>query len=333
MTLPARLLIASAHRYPDLARLWYRYISREVVPAFRARGLEVEIRIFRDAHADAFHPNWFRGAVLDAPRAESRDFLEFYDAALGLGHDFILFLDADVFILDGPWAASFIDRFATPDLAAVSLLRRTAHPGLYALLVRARSYRALAAPVLACRYEGLSGEGPVVNHQPGDCAAMSLRAAGLRILDVPAREAQARLVDFHGTTVVRASRELFGDRTSERFDRLCGSKRYYAMGAYDNTLLGAIYRKLYGEPFAAGDDGRHLSGSITLEALRKNLARTRDPRLLVRLYFYFARSNRALARLAAHEDLNIQPPRVFPLQRQLLLKAAGKILPASWSRC
>ena len=133
---PPRLLIASAHRYPDLARLWYRYVSREVVPAFRAKGMEVETRIFRDANVEAFKAERFSEAFLDAPRAKARDFLEFYDSALGLDHDFILFLDADLFILDGEWAADFIDRFEDPDLAAVSLLRRSSQPGLYALLLR-----------------------------------------------------------------------------------------------------------------------------------------------------------------------------------------------------
>ena len=119
-----RLLIASAHRYPDLARLWYRCVSRDVVPAFRAKGLDVEVRIFRDAHEDAFDPQLFPGAVLDAPREDARDFLEFYDAALELGHGLILFLDADVFLLDGKWAADHVDRFEDPEVAAISMLRR-----------------------------------------------------------------------------------------------------------------------------------------------------------------------------------------------------------------
>lgn len=327
-----RLLIASPHRYPDLARLWYRFVSRELVPAFRAKGLDVETRIFRDAHEEGFDPDRFAGAILDAPRAGARDFLEFYDSALGLGHDFILFLDADIFILDGKWAAAYVDRFEDPELAAVSLLRRTAKPGLYALFLRAERYRELPAPVLACRFEGLNGGAPAINHQPGDLAAMRLRAAGLRILDVPAREAQACLADFHGTTVIRASRELFGVFIKDRFDGLGRDKRYFAMGAYDNTLLGAFYQTLYDEPFAAGADGGHLTGSVTAKSLRENLARSRDPRLLVRLYTYFERSNRALARLAAHEGVSVQPPRVFSRPRELLLRAAVKILPASRTR-
>ena len=329
---PSRLLIASAHRYPDLARLWYRYVSREVVPAFRSRGLEVETRIFRDANVDAFNAERFSEAFLDAPRARARDFLEFYDSALGLDHDFILFLDADLFILDGKWAAAFIDQFEDPDLAAVSLLRRSSQPGLYALLLRAASYRALPAPVLACRYEGLSGEGPWVNHQPGDCAAMSLRAAGQRILDVPAREAQSRLADFHGTTVVRTSRDLFGVFIGDRFDRLGGDQRYFAMGAYDNILLGTFYRTLYGEPFAVGTGGKHLTGSVTAESFRENLARCRSLRLLLRLTSYFERSKRALARLAAYEDLPVRPPRVFSFEREFIFRTATMILPKRLTR-
>ena len=328
-----RLLIASAHRYPDLARLWYRCVSRDVVPAFRAKGLEVEVRIFRDANEDAFDLQHFRGAVLDAPRDDARDFLEFYDAALTLGHDFILFLDADVFLLDGEWVADHLDRFEDPVVAAISMLRRTAQPGLYALLLRAETYRALPAPVLACRYEGLVGEGPAVNLQPGDHAAARLRAAGLRILDIPAEEARGPIADFHGTTVVRASRELFGIFHKDRFERLGADKRYFAMGAYDNTLLGALYRELYEEPFASELDGTHLSGSVTAEALREHLARSRDLRLLIRLYWYFERSRRALARLAAHEGISVRPPRVFSLARELLLSAAVRLLPTSRTRC
>ncbi|MCG8604654.1 hypothetical protein MJD09_06580, partial [bacterium] len=229
--------------------------------------------------------------------------------------------------MDGKWAASFYDCFEDPNLAAVSLLRRTNQPGLYALLLRAKKYRELPAPVLACRYEGLSGAGPWVNHQPGDIAAISLRAEGERILDVAAEETEGRLADFHGTTVARASRELFGVFIKDRFDRMGGDRRYFMMGAYDNMLLGAFYQSLYGEPFATAAGGAHLSGSMTLEALRKYLARSRDMRLLVRLTTYFQRSNRALALLAAYENIAVQPPRIFGFPRQLLLRTAVKLLP------
>ncbi len=327
-----RLLIASSHRYPDLARLWYRHVSREVIPAFRAKGLEVETRIFRDANIEAFDPERFPEAFLDAPRPEARDFLEFHDAVLELGHDFILFLDADLFILDGTWAAALMDQFEDPDLAAISLLRRSAQPGLFALLFRAAHYRALPKPVLACRYEGLMRPGRGVNLQPGDWAARRLRATGQRILDVPAEEAQTRLADFHGTTVVRASRELFGVFLGDRFDRLGGDRRYFAMGAYDNTLLGTFYKTLYGEAFAVGPDGTHLEGSVTIESLRENLARCHSLGLLLRLTAYFERSKRALARLAAYEELRVRPPRAFSFTRECLLRAAVKILPNALTR-
>ena len=111
-------------------------------------------------------------------------------------------------------------------------------------ILRAEAYRALQPPVLACRFEDLSAGPTAVNYQPGDFAALKLRSAGLRILDVPAQEAEERLVDFHGTTVVRAAREVFGDVIKDRFVALCGKKRYFAMGAYDNALLGALYQAL-----------------------------------------------------------------------------------------
>ena len=71
---------------------------------------------------------------------------------------------------------------------------------------------------------------------------------------------------------------------------------------------------------------------MTLEALRTSLASCQDSRLLALLYTYFERSNRALARLAAHEDLPIQPPRL-PLECEPLLKTAVSAVPASSTRC
>ena len=162
---------------------------------------------------------------------------------------------------------------------------------------------------------------------------MSLRTADQRILDVPAKEAENRLADFHGTTVVRTSRDLFGVFIGDRFDHLGGDQRYFAMGAYDNILLGAFYRTLYGEPFAVGTGGEHLTGSVTAESLRANLARCRSLRLLLRLTSYFERSRRTLARLAAYEDLPVRPPRVFSFEREFIFRAAMMILPKRWTRC
>ena len=102
-----RILIASPHRYPDLARLWYRFVARDLVPVLEKAGHQVEVMIFRDAHMDEFEPVWFPGAVLEAPGPGVRDFLEFYDAALALDSDYLFLLDADLFFLDAGWAASW----------------------------------------------------------------------------------------------------------------------------------------------------------------------------------------------------------------------------------
>ena len=49
-----RLVIGSTHRYADLARLWHRWVTRDLVPAFTRSGFEVEVNIFRDANAAQF---------------------------------------------------------------------------------------------------------------------------------------------------------------------------------------------------------------------------------------------------------------------------------------
>jgi hypothetical protein len=144
-----RVILASAHRYADLARLWYRFALRDLAPALRATGAEVDVVLFRDGAPDAFDPRDFPGATLLAPGPGARDFLEFYDAALRREGDVLFLLDADLFVLDGAWAASFLSRFEDPSVAAVSLLRRSEQPGVYALLARTSAYRALPQAVFA----------------------------------------------------------------------------------------------------------------------------------------------------------------------------------------
>lgn len=148
-----RLLIASPHRYPDLARLWHRFVMRELVPAFERLQLAVEVNIFCDSNPDQFLPNLYPGVRFSSSGPGRRDFMEFYDATLNAQCDYILFLDADTFILDGNWACSYFDAFDNPSVAAVSFIPRKAAPAIFALLCRAESYRALPAPALACRYE------------------------------------------------------------------------------------------------------------------------------------------------------------------------------------
>jgi hypothetical protein len=311
-----KVAIASAHRYPDLARLWYRTVARDVVPAFRRAGAEVSVVIFRDAVPESFPKDWFEGAILEAPAAPCRDFIEFYDAVLLGDADFVLFVDADVFLFDGAWAASHLDRFSDPSLAAVSLLSRTGLPGVFALLARTAAYRTLPAPALAPAYEGLADWPNAVNRQPGDRAALALRAAGWRIDEVSARDAAPHVADFHATTAIRATRERLGPLLGPRFDALVAERLYLSMGAYDNLLLGALYRAVYGEPFAAGPDGVALSGSATAGALREAFAGIRSPEALARLVGVLRRSRSALSRLAAREGVRVDVPRVVPAGRE-----------------
>jgi hypothetical protein len=146
---------------------------------------------------------------------------------------------------------------------------------------------------------------------------------------VPARDAATHLSDFHATTAVRITRERLGPLLGPRLDALIAEKLYLSMGAYDNLLLGSLYRVLFGEPFAAGPDGVHLSGSATEEALRQAFAAIASPGDLARLAGVLGRSRRALERLAAHEGVRVRIPRVVPAGRELsarALTAARRIL-------
>jgi hypothetical protein len=308
----ANLLIASPHRYPDLARLWYRALRRDLLPALQRAGFAVSVRIFRDGHVAEFDPRDFPGAVLDAPGPQVRDFVEFYDAVLAASADgdYLFFLDADLFFLDGAWPCSYLPAFDRPEVAAVSFLRRSALPGVYALLCRAAEYRALPPPVLAAAYEGLARWPRAVNRNPGERAVLALRARGREIVE--AADATAHLADFHGTTVLRAAREIFGGVIGERrFEQLVGERRYFAMGAYDNLLLGTLYQAVFGEPFAAVA-GQPLAGSLPAASLARALAQIEEPDRRAVLLDYFRRSDRAIALLAAREGVQLEIPRVIP---------------------
>jgi hypothetical protein len=308
---PRRLLLASPHRYPDLARLWYRAVRRDLLPALETAGFAVEVRIFRDGHADEFDPRWFPGAILESPRPAARDFVEFYDAALAASQDALFLLDADVFFLDGAWPVSHLSAFDRPEVAAVSYLRRGALPGVYALLCRSADYQTLPKPVFAASHENLADWPRSINRGPGERAALALRARGQEIAE--AADPEAHLADFHGTTVLRASREIFGDRIGERrFEALVGEKRYFAMGAYDNLLLGTLYTAVFGDPFAAGSTGGPLAGSLPAAGLARALAQIDDPARRSALLAYFRRSGRAIGQLAAREGIELALPQVIP---------------------
>jgi hypothetical protein len=304
------LLIASPHRYPDLARFWYRAVCRDLIPALDSAGFAVTVRIFRDGHVAEFTPRDFPGAVLAAPGPGARDFVEFYDAALAASGELLFLLDADVFFVDGGWLLSHLAAFDRPEVAGVSFLRRSALPGVYALLCRTSAYRALPAPVFAAAYEGVADWPNSLNRNPGERAALALRAAGREIVE--AADPAAHLADFHGTTVLRAAREVFAGLIGERrFEALVGERRYFAMGAYDNLLLGTLYEAVLGEPFAAVA-GEALAGSLTAAGLARALAQIREADRRAVLRDYFRRSDRAIALLAAREGVELALPRVIP---------------------
>lgn len=302
-----RLMITGPHRYADLARIWHRIVHTELVPAFRSLGWKVRVVIFRDANQDRFAQSDFPQTSFQDPGPGARDFVEFYDAALQTDCDFIFFLDADVFVLNGTWAASFTRHFDNPDVAALSYLRRGKLPGVFALLCRAKYFRALPDRAMMASYEDLQKWPDSLNRGPGERAALMLEKAGKRILDFN-DEAPQRISDFHGTTVIRVSRETFaGVIGEEAFETLIANKRYFAMGAYDNVLLGWLYRAVFEGPFAPDADGGELGGSLTAEALRRVLARIERPELRAALSEYFARSDRSAERLARY--LGVRAPR------------------------
>ncbi|MEO8128155.1 MAG: hypothetical protein ABJF23_04145 [Bryobacteraceae bacterium] len=307
-----RLIIASPHRYPDLARLWHRVVSQRVVPAFERLGLQVEIVIFCDSRPENFPAANFPNAILDSPRPGARDFIEFYDAAFVYESDFVFFIDADVFVLDGNWSASFLKTLDDPGIAAVSFLQRALLPGVYALLCRSQDFRMLDTPALAARYENLDNWPDALNRGPGEHAALALQQSGKAILNASAM-ADGRIADFHGTTVIRASREMFAAEIGEEeFESLVSRKRYFLMGAYDNALLANAYERVFGDTFAPGQNGESLGASFTVPALRKALARFNDESRRARLAEYFQRSDRAILRLTQLENMSYVFPDVLP---------------------
>jgi hypothetical protein len=307
-----RVIIASPHRYADLARLWHRMVHKYLAPAFRSLGCKVTVAIFRDANQDHFSPHDFPETSFQDPGPGARDFVEFYDAALQSDCDFLFFLDADVFILDASWAANGIRHFNDPGIAAVSYLRRGKLPGVYALLCRASDYRGLPERAMMASYEDLQKWPHSVNRGPGERAALMLEKVGKRIVDLN-RESPQRISDFHGTTVIRVSRETFATAIGEKaFETLVADKRYFAMGAYDNVLLGWLYRAVFDGPFAPGADGGDLGGSLTDEALRRVLARIERVELRAALSEYFARSDRSAESLARYLGIRGPLPNLVP---------------------
>ena len=308
-----RLLIASPHRYPDLARLWHRFVMRELVPAFERLRLAVEVNIFCDANADQFLPHLFAGVRFSRSGPGMRDFMEFYDATLTDQCDFILFLDADTFLLDGNWACSYFEAFGDPSVGAVSFVPRRGAPAIFALLCRAESYRALPRPALACRYEFPEDWPHGVNLQPGDFAARELARQGKIIINVAADESAEHTANFRGTTGLRTSREHTVLAAGEQvFLRSVEESPMLLVAAYDNMLLGCLYEALYHAPFAPDAKGRPLGGSLTIEELTQALKEVRDAKQLELLRERFGQSERNILRMAAREGVELSIPSVLP---------------------
>ena len=243
--------------------------------------------------------------------------------------DVLFLLDSGVFVTDGEWAASLLGHFEDLTVAGVSLLRRTGQAGGFALLARREMYRTLTAPVFAPSFEALERWPHAIYRQPGERAAMALRARGKRIVEVSSAAAAPHLADFSGATAIRAAREVYGSLLGPRFETLLVEKQAFAAGAYEDILLGALSRTVFGAPrgaapgpgpFAGPDDGPHLSGSAATEELRAALAAIRDRKAFQRLVASFESSDRALIRLAAREGLTpgaMHVPRILPRARAL----------------
>ena len=308
-----RLLIASPHRYPDLARLWHRFVMRELVPSFSALRLDVEVNIFCDANAEQFEPQHFPNVRFTRSGPGMRDFMEFYDATLQAPCDFLLFLDADTFILDGHWASSYFSRFDDPRVAAVSLVPRGGEPAIFALLCRVESYRALDLPAMACRYEFPENWPNGVNPQPGDVAARELTKAGKIIVSIGEEESQRHIVNFRSTTGVRSNREQVTLAAgSSIFWKMVRMFPEYLSAAYDNSMLGGLYESLYQQPFAADSTGAALGSSLTVAELRQALKEVDDAVKLESLRRSFQKARANIMRLAEREGVTLTIPEVLP---------------------
>jgi len=309
----SRLLIASPHRYPDLARLWHRYTVRELVPAFERLHFEVTVNIFCDANADQFRPSLFPGVRFSRSGPGMRDFMEFYDATLHAPCDFLFFLDADTFLLDGEWVCSYLRAFDDRNVAAVSFVPRKSAPAIFALLCRAESYRALPAPALACRYEFPEIWPHGVNLQPGDFAARELGRDGKIVINIASDESLRHTANFRGTTGIRSSREYTRLAAREQaFTQSIALFPAYLVAAYDNILLGCLYESLYHQPFAPDAAGIPWGGSLTVSDLRQELAAVRDTKQLEALREKFRQSKHNILRMAAREGVELSIPSVLP---------------------
>jgi len=292
------ITIASPHRYADLARLWYRFARRELGAGLARRGIQLDFLVFCDAGGTSFTSSALPGVRLLRPQPGMRDFIEFYDAALSLPCEFLFFADADAFFLNGEWIASYPNVFQDPDVAAVSFVPRKSRPAIFALLCRADAFRELPRPVFACRYEFPQSWPNGTNLQPGDLAFKELNQRGKRVINVDCEKSSKFIAMFRSTTGVRVTREhIIRESGSDAFCKFLQEAPDYVAAAYDNMLLGALYERLFGEPFAT--DG------VTSSELKHAITVLRDRRQLASLREKFRASENAIHRMAAREGVEL----------------------------
>jgi hypothetical protein len=302
----SRIVLASPQRYADLGRLWHRFVSRELQPAFAGSGAQVDVDIFCDGDAAGFRPDSFPGVTFSRPAPGMRDFIEFYDASLKQSCEFLFFADADVFFFDGRWVASHLDAFQEPSVAAVSFVPRKSEPAIFALLCRTEAYRLLPEPVLACRYEFPAMWPNGVNLQPGDFAARELAKLGNRIVNICEDESSRHIMMFRSTTGVRAMREQITRASGvQAFYQFLAQNPACIAAAYDNVLLGALYERVFGEAFAVDASGTPFGDSVTMAELRIALSKLCDRQERAKLEQKFQSSQQSIARLAAHENIEL----------------------------
>lgn len=304
-----RLLIASPHRYADLARLWHRWVMRDLVPAFRRAGLDVGVIIFRDANPEQFTSELFPGVSFLDNGPGMRDHNDFYDAALNIECDFLFFLDSDTFLFDAEWACRHFDAFKDSNVAGVSLISRKGRPAMFALFCHRAAYRELGERPFRCRYEFPKDWPKGVGLEVGDAATRELAKRGRKVVAISLEESSQYAANFRSSTALRATRESITAAAGERaFDECFSQHPAYIVPAHDNVLLGCLYETLFGEPFAPDASGNALGGSVTLADLTRVLANIRDSEEIARLRERFRRSQHAILRMAAREGVDIAIP-------------------------
>src|ERR1019366_5164168 len=140
--------------------------------------------------------------------------------------------------------------------------------------------------VLPRPFRGPDGRGGLAASPQGSAGRLRAPRADLRVPHAPGsgaravvrrpRQPKGREPPTGRPRRDRAPREIFGGLLGPRFDALLAEKPYFAMGAYDNLLLGTLYRDVFGSPFAPGDGGEHLARSATEDVLRAALSRMTD---------------------------------------------------------